>query len=220
MMNHSLNPNETYADASHFRCLLYRISTLTIQNTKNCCKMSALSTAKMTKSRWRLLEGNSSGFFAEEEECIYAEHTEVELQKQIKETVVNILQIGDTVASNGIKTASAQFLGTIANKLISDGAADDDILKCLEELSKLQTFMSATGKQIVWNPLFIWPVAMFIKQYMDSTIGECCLTLLYADTERFDKNGVPLLPNRFSLNATETFKNNRNCKSINHRESK
>lgn len=43
------------------------------------------------------------GVIAEEVDCISAERTQAGVQTQIDETLVNMLQLGNSTASNGVK---------------------------------------------------------------------------------------------------------------------
>lgn len=49
-----------------------------------------------------IIEREVKGFIAEEDDRNYAKPTQAEAQTQMKETVVNKLQLGSNSASNGI----------------------------------------------------------------------------------------------------------------------
>lgn len=61
---------------------------------------------------------------------IYAECTQSKFQAEIEETLVDMLQIGNSAAWNGIKMAPAQFRKMKMIKLLSRGAADDVMSEC------------------------------------------------------------------------------------------
>lgn len=50
----------------------------------------------------------------------------------MKEVLVEMLQLGDSAAFNGIKMTSARSLKTIVIEILSRVAADDVMLECLE----------------------------------------------------------------------------------------
>lgn len=57
-------------------------------------------------------------------------------------------------------------------------AADDVKSQCFERWSHSDTYMNAVQKRIVPKPFFIWPVARFMKQHVESKLDECRLTQL------------------------------------------
>lgn len=83
------------------------------------------------------------------------------------------------------------------------GAAEDVMSQGFEKWSKSDTFMNAVVKRIVSNPLFILPMAGFIKQHVRSYIDECSLKRLYAGTGKVGKTEVPLPPSMSSSDAAQ-----------------
>lgn len=71
------------------------------------------------------------------------------------------------------------------------GAAHDVISECFGPLSRSNIFTNAAVKPILPSSVFIWPETGLIQQHLNSTLNECCLTRLYAGTEKVDRTGVP-----------------------------
>lgn len=61
------------------------------------------------------------GLIAVEGNRVYARRTQAEVQTQKEKTVVNILQLGNSSAWNGIKTTFARFLKTVVIELFRRG---------------------------------------------------------------------------------------------------
>lgn len=77
---------------------------------------------------------------AEEAARIYVGGTQAEVRLQIEQTIVYMQHLGINSASNGVKTAYAQFLETIMIKICSCRAADDDVSEYFKWWSQLDTF--------------------------------------------------------------------------------
>lgn len=59
----------------------------------------------------------------EEVDQVFAERTEAEVQTQIEKTLVDMLQLGNSAASNGIGTSSARSSEKLVIELFSSWAA-------------------------------------------------------------------------------------------------
>lgn len=66
--------------------------------------------------------------------------------------------------------------------------------------------MSSVVKRIVSNSLFIWHMAGLIKEHVDVTVDECCLTQLFAKMRGMNRKRVPLLPSSSSSDAGKSLK--------------
>lgn len=112
---------------------------------------------------------------------VYAERTQTKSQSQFKETLVNILPIGNRAVWSEIKTVSIRFLQMVLDTLTRHEDADDSMSSGLERWTSFDKFMNALLKRIVSSPLFNWPEAGSIKQHVVSTIHEFCLTQLHPE---------------------------------------
>lgn len=65
--------------------------------------------------------------------------------------------------------------------------------------------MDAIVKLIVFGPLFVLPVARFMKQHVDPATEKFRLALRYPETRKVGKNGAPILPSRSTSYATEKY---------------
>lgn len=63
---------------------------------------------------------------------IYAERTQAKVSVQIEKTPVDILQLGNKAASNGIKTTSARFLELMMIEFFHRGAAEEVMSECFQ----------------------------------------------------------------------------------------
>lgn len=104
-----------------------------------------------------------------------------------------MLQLRNNAASNGFKS-SARLLETIVIEVFSRGAAYDVMLKGFEQWSQFVTMMNDVEKRIVLNSLYIRSITGSKKHYVDSTIGECHLTELHAETKTVYMKVVPRPP--------------------------
>lgn len=77
-----------------------------------------------------------------------------------------MLQLCKIAASNEIKTDSARFLETIIIDLLSCLAEDDVLSECFERWSPADSVMNGVAKRVLTNPIFIRPVASFIKHHV------------------------------------------------------
>lgn len=178
-----------------------------IRCTPHLRKTNSQTTETTQTSCWRSLKAKLRASTTSEVDRNYAEQTQEKRQTEIEETLVKMLQLGNSSASNGMKTALARFLESIVIAFCSGGAAEEVMSQCFERWSQSDTFTNAVVKRIVSNPFFIRPVAGFIKQHIDSAIDKYRLTQLHAETEKVDKTGVPLPPSRLSSDATKMSEN-------------
>lgn len=121
----------------------------------------------------KIAKSEIKGLIAEKVNRIFVEGTQAEIQNQVAQTLVNMLQLGNNAASNGIRTGATRLIEKIVIKLFSHRAAGDVVSECLERWSKSFIFMNAIVEQTVCSPLFIPPVARFIRQHVSSAIDEC-----------------------------------------------
>lgn len=128
-----------------------------------------------------ITESKTKPLIAEEVDSHYVERTQAEGEVQIEDTLIDMLQFGQKISSNGVKTASTRFPESMMIKLFSRGAADDAMLEYFDGRSQSDTFINDVVKRIVSIPLFILPVAGIIKQHVILTIDECRLAQLHAD---------------------------------------
>lgn len=59
------------------------------------------------------------GLIADEVDCHYAEHTQAEVRTQIEKVLIDMLEPGNSAASNRIMAASARFLETSVVAVLS-----------------------------------------------------------------------------------------------------
>lgn len=71
-------------------------------------------------------------FIAKEVDRNDVEHTQEKVRMQIEEKLLDMFHVGNSIASNGIKTAFARFLKTILIEFFSRAADDDVILESFE----------------------------------------------------------------------------------------
>lgn len=79
---------------------------------------------------------DSKYLIAGQVDFIHAERTQAEIQMQIKETFLDMTQLGNSAALNGSKTTSAPFLETIVMVLFSHRAALDLLSGCFKRWSR------------------------------------------------------------------------------------
>lgn len=91
--------------------------------------------------------------------------------------------------------------------LFSHKATHDVVSECLKRWSKSDTFTSAAIKLVVIRRFFLPTVAVFFKKYVRSTIDECHLTQIYAETVKVTKTGGLLFPSRSVSGARKKCKN-------------
>lgn len=77
-------------------------------------------------------KGKMKDLKADEADHIYAERTQVKFLIQIEETPIDVLQLGNNTASNGIESASSRFLKTILIQFFSRWAVDDIMSQCFD----------------------------------------------------------------------------------------
>lgn len=121
-----------------------------------------------------------NNLIAEEVDRNYTEPSHAEAQVHPKETLVDMLELGNIAASNEIRKVSARILETIVLESFSRGAADDFMTEFFKRWSQSDTFLSAVVVRIAYSAMFIRPVAVFIKQHLDSTTDDSRLTQPYA----------------------------------------
>lgn len=78
--------------------------------------------------------------------------------------------------------------------------------------------MNADVKRVVSSPLVIRPVAGFLKQQVDSSIEDCRLKQLHAETGKDNEKEVPVPPSRSPSAATENSDTRSNAKTPNIEE--
>lgn len=125
---------------------------------------------------------------------VYAERFQAEVHTQIEKTTVDMLQLGNSAAENGIKIASLGFLKTVPAEPFSREGAKDLVLEYSDCWMMSEKFMNDVVKQIVSDPAFIRPMARFIERHVDSCFDECRRSLLHAASGNIDKAGTPLPP--------------------------
>lgn len=86
-----------------------------------------------------------------------------------------MLQPGNSASWNEIKTGLARFLQTIAIKLCSRDAAEEDMSQYFERWRQSDKFMNALVERIVSSLLCIRPVTGFMKRHVDLTIDKMSL---------------------------------------------
>lgn len=117
-------------------------------------------------------ESDMMSLTAREVHRIYAERTRAKVQTQIEDTLSDMLKLGKNVASNGIKTSSARFLERMVIELFNHVVAENVMSQSPEQWLQSATIIPDFVKRIVFNLLYLQPVAGFRKQHMVSTIDE------------------------------------------------
>lgn len=83
---------------------------------------------------------------AEKVDRAYAERAQAEGQNQIEDTLFDMLQHGNSAASNGSRPPSVRFLETVVAKLFSGVPGDDIMSNCSERWTKSDKSMNAVVK--------------------------------------------------------------------------
>lgn len=86
---------------------------------------------------------------------VYTERTHLEVQNSFEETLVDILQLGNSAPSYGIRTVSVWFLETVVKKLFGSKTGKDIASECLEQWTMSDKFMKAFVKQIISAPFLL-----------------------------------------------------------------
>lgn len=90
----------------------------------------------------------------------------------MKETLVDMFQLGHSPASSRIREVSVWFLKKVAAKISSGGSGDDKMSDCLDRWKKSDKLMKAVVKRIVFSPLLTRPVAGFMKHHVDTIVDK------------------------------------------------
>lgn len=118
-----------------------------------------------------------------------------------------MLQLGNSAATNGIKTALVRFLKTVIPKLFSQEAVDSAMSEYLDCCIMSDKSINAVVKRIMSKITFIRSVAGFIKRNVDSSLDDFPLSQISAVSEILENAGILLPSSRSSPDATEKPKN-------------
>lgn len=112
---------------------------------------------KITKSKIKNL-------ILEKADRIFVERAQTEVQTQIEEALVDLHQLGNKTASDGIKRSSDRFPEPMGIAFFSGSGANDVMEKFFKQWCQLETCRNAVVKRIVPNLAFICaPTAFIIK---------------------------------------------------------
>lgn len=125
--------------------------------------------------------------------------------------------LGNSAASNEIRTESAWLLETAASKSFNSGTFEVFILYTFGRCSKYDTVEKALVKQVFSSPVFIPCAAEIMKHHFYTSIDECHLTQVYTDTEKVENTDTPL-PRFSSSSDTTESPNICNVKALNTEE--
>lgn len=186
-MSTGTHPIETHADFKLVESLGYRMSRATTRCTQHPRQTIARAMATIPTFCWRWLKANSRTRVRRRVVVFTWNEPKEKPDFKFGEALVDMMQLGNIAAWNGIKAVSAWFLEPILIELLSRVAEDNVMSECFPRKSRLDTLMNTIVKRIVFNPLFKQPVARILKQHENWTIRESRLTQRYDDTGRLTR---------------------------------
>lgn len=112
----------------------------------------------------------------------HAKRTKAKIKFRIKNPLVKMLPLGNSVPNNKIAALPARFMGSILKEAFCRKPTDNNMPQCFERWLQSNTLMNASRWRMVFHHLVLMQLTGIIKQHVVATNEKCALTELDAET--------------------------------------